>query len=66
MTSQIGHIHDFQPVSLSQADDGTWRERQACAQCWWEIRFLRLPRTPEDEPRHPVPCWCPRCMRLEH
>jgi hypothetical protein len=62
--SQLGHVHDFQPTALYIADTGGWRERQVCSQCPWEIRYLVLDPTPEDEPpaAHPAPCWCPQCM----
>lgn len=62
---KFGHTsHDYQTASLIPGDDKIWRERQVCAECPWEIRYVILEQTPEDEPpaAHPAPCWCPRCM----
>lgn len=63
---KIGHTsHDYQTTQLLRGDDDKiWRERQACSECPWEIRYVKLEQTPEDEPpaAHQAPCWCPLCV----
>lgn len=67
---KFGHTaHDYQMDALIPGDDKIWRERQVCSECPWEIRYLILEKTPEDEPSHPphrMPCWCPLCMHGKH